>query len=550
MYLAAKEIPKTNLLTNWEGKDGKFVRTFGMNSKRNKNEWRATWDSIKKYIHTAIGRPGIEYELCKEDGCSLDHVDADTFEDTIQKQKPYERTKIIDYVLDDKNESVDLIHEVTDDEFWKKLESREIKYGSPLIWPLSDGIEVLGKGRNDLPIIDTDAWKYTHHAFLTKDPAFGDDIATVKTMCEGENCDVKLLSAQTLPITTLLEKKEYLQGEELPMCGNCKFFVEDESCSLVKGVIKYEDICDLHIFGPTQPKGTKVTPDFEKKRVNYRHAEKSLEAETTIANQENISHLQEIPLLYKHKGQLILLSASSCVQEIIKKKKEDGIVIDDQALAIAYSECGESKKAKSSFKTCSCIANQKKMEHEELEKENKDLKAKLKAIEDKDEIEKSRESHKGRYAKLFANVEEDEREKMIARMKAGEHEDKDELKAMEEVHEEMKSKKGAEHKDEEKEEMKARLEGLEEEKKEEKMKAMVSLQAKYGLSKKEQNQYHASLKAKSYSEVMSKYEDVESIIKSMKASTITNKEDNFDWNGGDVSSLKGKTFEQIAEVSQ
>jgi len=329
MYLAAKEIPKDNLLTNWKGKDGKFVRTFGMNSQRNKNEWRATWDSIKKYIPTAIGLPGIEYEVCKEDGCSLDHVDAATFEDTIELQKPYERTKIIDYVLNEKEESVDLIHEVHDDKFWKKLQDHTIKYVSPLIWPLADGIEVSGKGRNDLPIIDTSAWKFTHDAFLTKDPAFGDDIATVKTMCEGKNCDVKMLSAKSL-----------LGKEESPMCGNCKFFVKDESCSLVKGTIKPEDICDLHIFGATQPKGTDVTPDFEKARVNYRLAKKSLEADTTIANQQNISHLQEIPLLVKHKGKLTLLSASSCVQQIIKKKKDDGIEIDDQALAIAYSECG------------------------------------------------------------------------------------------------------------------------------------------------------------------------------------------------------------------
>lgn len=539
MYLAAREIPKSNLLTNWKGEEGKFVRTFGMNSQRNKNEWRATWDSIKKYIHTAKGYPGIEYEVCKEDGCDLDHVDADTFEEVIEKQRPYERTEIVDYILNDKDESVDLIHKVNDEKFWEKLQTREIKYVSPLIWPLANGAHVLGTAENGMPIIDTDAWKFAHHAFLKKKPAFGDDIATVKTMCEGENCDVKLLSAKSL------------KGKnDNPMCGNCKFFVKDEKCALVKGEIKYEDICDLHIFGEPQPVGTKVSPDFEKERVNYRHAkkEKSLEAETTIANQENLTHLQVVPLLYKHKGKLTLLSASSCVQEIIRKKKDAGIKIDDQALAIAFSECGESKKAKSSFKTCSCLARQKKMAENDFEKENKDLKAKLKAIEDKDEIEKSREARKGRYGKLFANVEEDEREKMIARMRAGD-DDKDELKAMEEVHEEMKVKKGKED-DPEKEELKSRVEGLEEKDKDEKMKAMVALQAKYGLSKKEQNEYHASLKAKSYSEISSKYEDLKHIIKSMKASTLQNNEVNFEWNGGDVSSLKGKTFDEIVEVSQ
>ncbi len=471
MYLSAKAVLKSNLLTEWKGRTGRFVRTFGMNSKRNKNEWRATWDSIKKNIHTAIDYPGIEFEVCVDAKCDLDHVEAETFKENVEKQKPFSRTNIIDYVLDEKKESVDLIHEVLDDKFWERLNSEEL-FVSPLIWPKNDGVTVLGRGRIGLPIIDTTDWKFVHHAFLTKDPAYGPNTAIVKTMCEGKNCDVKLLSG------------------------------------------------------------------------------KSLDAETTTANQDNISHLQEIPLLYKHKGQLILLSASTCVQQIIKKKKEDGIEIDDQALAIAYSECGESKKGlKSSFKTCTCDARQKKMaDNDILEKENKDLKARLQAMEDNDKKEKSHEAKRGRYAKLFANVDEDDREKMISKMK-GKDEDKDELKAMEDVHKEMKSKKGKED-DPEKEDLKARLSAIEEEKKDEKMKAMVALQAKYGLTAKQQNEYHAGLKAKSYSEVMSKYEDVESIIKSMKASTTAVPENNFDWNGGDISALKGKTFEEISEASR
>jgi len=56
---------------------------------------------------------------------------------------------------------------------------------------------------------------------------------------------------------------------------------------------------------------------------------------------ENLSHLQEVPLHLKRR----ILSSSDCVQRIIEEKKNKGITIDDQALAIAYSECGESRKA-------------------------------------------------------------------------------------------------------------------------------------------------------------------------------------------------------------
>ena len=536
MYLLAKEIPKSNLFTNWKGREGKFVRTFGMNSERNKNEWRATWDSIKKYIHTALEFPGIEYEICKKEGCDLDHVEAETFEENVEKQKPFARTKIIDYILDEENESVDLIHEVNDDDFWGKLQRREIKYVSPLIWPLAHGVKVLGRGRAGLPIIDTDKWKFVHDAFLKNHPAYGKDTATVKTMCDGKDCDVKLLSAKY---------------EDFPVCGNCKFFVENNTCKLVKGEIRYEDICDLYESGETNQKDTKINPTYEKSKVNYRYAlPDKMSADTTIANQENISHLQEVPLLYKHKGQLILLSASDCVQKIIKQKKESGIEITDQELAIAYSECGESKgkSAKSSFKTCTCIANQIKMGEEEYKKENEELRAKLKAQEEKENEEKSHAARTGRYAKLSANIEEEEREKMVASLKANE-EDKEDLKAAMEVDEEMKHAKKAIHEDPEKENMKARLSALEAKEKDSMITELVSLKAKHNLSQKDVNEYHASLKGKTHDEILSKYEDNKFEIKNMKVSSIPEEHDDFEFNGADMTSLRGKTFEQIAEAS-
>ena len=479
MYLLAKEITESNLFTNWKGKEGKFVRTFGMNSERNKNEWRATWDSIKKYIHTALEFPGIEYEVCKADGCTLDHVEADTFEENIAKQKPYERTTIIDYVLNEKEESVDLIHEVNDDSFWEKLQKKEIKYVSPLIWPLADGITISGQGRAGLPIIDTTDWKFVHHAFLKDNPAYGKDIATVKTMCDGKGCDVKMLAGK-------------------------------------------------------------------------------LSADTTTANSENISHLQEVPLLYKHKGQLILLSASSCVQKKIQEKKSSGIEITDQELAITYSECGESsgKKAKSSFKTCSCDAKQNKMPDEKeleaklkaQEDKTKELEAKLKAQEDEKNNEKSHEARKGRYAKLFANTEEKEREKMVASLRANEY-DKDDLKAAMEVDEDMKKAKKGNTDDTEKNSMKARLTVLETEKKDSMINDLKALKASHGISQKDVNEYHAGLKGKTYDEIVSKYDDNKYEINSMKASSIPESSNDFEWNGGDVTALKGKTFDEIAEVS-
>jgi len=463
MYLYAESFEK-NILDTWKEKSGKFVRTFGMNTKRNKNEWRVTWDSIKENIHTALGMPGIAYEQCTEDGCSLTHVEASTFEEQIEKQKPYIKSKIIDYILDEQNESVDLIHEVTDDAFFDELQKGDsIKSVSPLIWPTNGGVVVNGKGRDGIPVIDAFSWKYAHQAFLNKDAAYGDDIAQVKTTCQGENCHVQMLSA-------------------------------------------------------------------------------SMEADTSTANQENISHLKETPLLYKHKGELHLVAASQCVKDILHKKKEDGIQINDQALAIAFSECDKSKNAKSSFKTCTCEANQNKMpdELQQVKKENDELKAKLQAQEDEKKEKESFESKKAKYGKLFADTTDDDREKLVAKLKGM---DDEEHKAAQEVHEELKKARKANTDDTEKDDLKAQLQSMQAELAAPMIAKLLKARADK-ISKEELITYEKSLKAKSYTDIKEKYEEQKPLFADSIIDTIDNTT-SFDFNGGE-NSLAGKTFSEIA----
>jgi len=543
VYLTSAEINPSNLLTSWKGESGKFIRTFGFNTKRNNNEWRITWDSIKQHIGTAIGRPGIEYEKCVEAKCDLDHVEADSFEENIVKQKPFERTKIISYILDEENETVDLIHKVNDndegEEFFKKIQDGEIQFVSGMVWPATGGYDNLGTGRIGLPIIDAYHWKYVHHAFLTSKPAYGEDVAQVKTTCEGEDCQVQLLSARALT------------AQKIALCGNCKFFVDNGKCTLVQGTIEKEAVCKLHEFGESLPKDTTIRPLHTKTETDYRFP---LLAITTSAPGDALDPLKEIPLLYKHNKKLHLVSASACVQEIIKKKKDSGIKIDDQALAIAYSECGESNNLKSSFKTCTCSQNiLDEKDHEEMksklvaaEHDKEELKSKLKAQEEKHE--KELESRKAKYSKLFAQTEnEEDSKKMYARLKAT-TEDEDDLKAMEHEFDNHTKSRKAQTEDPEKKEMQAAMKSMQSKLAEPLIAGLVAVR-KDRMPEAELKQFTESLKAKSFTQIETQFNDEAFMINSLKSSTTGTIPGykKFEFNGGEsAQALSSKSLEEIA----
>ena len=76
MYLKGAQIDPHNLLTEWDGREGKFVRTFGINDTRNNNEWRTTWqgvlDNISKSLKGTIR--GLHYQVGDKAQGKLCHV--------------------------------------------------------------------------------------------------------------------------------------------------------------------------------------------------------------------------------------------------------------------------------------------------------------------------------------------------------------------------------------------------------------------------------------------------------------------------------------------
>ncbi len=66
------------ILDEFKGEQGKFIKTFAFNTKRNKNGWRVIWDSIKKRISDFLDKPGIKFVKCEGTICDLDHTEGAT----------------------------------------------------------------------------------------------------------------------------------------------------------------------------------------------------------------------------------------------------------------------------------------------------------------------------------------------------------------------------------------------------------------------------------------------------------------------------------------
>jgi len=496
MYLTASKINSNNFLNSWKGKKGRFIRTFGINTTRNNNEWMVTWESIKQHIGTAINRPGIEYEKCQEGKCDLDHVEAESFEGTIIKQKPFERTKIIDYILDEENESVDLVHEVNDtkdaDEFFEKVKNGEIQYVSAMIWPATGGYDVSGKGRADQPIIDAYHWKYVHHAFLKDNPAYGKDVAQVKTTCEGDNCQVQLLSAKLIAETTSAPGVSLDPLKEIPL------------------LYRHND--SVHLISAS---------DSVKKLIKEKQ-----DSGITITDKE-------------------LSAAFSECGESNTSKNDSG---------------NDSKNsAESSFKTCTCDTKQNKMPDDDnkvkdlesklkaTETEKKELESKLKS-QDEDK-EKQVSSKKARYSKLFAQSDsEEDSKKMYAKLKAT-TEDKDELKAMDDEYENHTKSRKSQSEDPEKKELQASNKAMAAQLAAPMIASLVAIR-KDRMPDAELTEYENALKSKSFIEVQTAHSNEAYLINALSSkdtevqSTGYTK---FDFNGQTKSlTSKSQSLEEIA----
>jgi len=180
----------TDILDNYNGRTGKFIKGFLANTKRNKNGWRLTLDSLKKYSSDFINHPGIRYF----EGGEPDHTGGRSYRDNMRNQEDYRVVNIIDVSLDESTETLNYVGEILDEDFEKEWEAGNIVKTSPAVWP--EETEVVGHMDDGREKLDVYKWRALHQAYIDK-PAYGDDATTIST-CDGDGAACKIrLSAKT-----------------------------------------------------------------------------------------------------------------------------------------------------------------------------------------------------------------------------------------------------------------------------------------------------------------------------------------------------------------
>ncbi len=216
-----------DILDNFEGREGKFIKGFLLNTKRNKNGWKVSWESILKYASDFINHPGI-YMIRQGE---TDHTDGGTYKENMANQEEFRVVNIVSVSTDEETQTLHYVGEIIDEEFVELWEAGKINMTSPAVWPIE--MEQVGTMENGRPMLDVSVWRALHVAYIDE-PAYGDDAFTLAT-CDGdgEACKIRL-SAKNDPCG-LCAENDLTPLMEVPIIRK-----------KLKSVYSYEEIAKIH----------------------------------------------------------------------------------------------------------------------------------------------------------------------------------------------------------------------------------------------------------------------------------------------------------------
>jgi hypothetical protein len=182
------EASQFEVMTNYNGQQGYFVKIFLIDDSVTLNDWRVTWDAIKQDAPKFLDYPGITFY--RPDGVR-DHPEIQQTDDyladrenLLRIQDAFKSAKPVDVQLNAAKHSATLVAQITDPRTQSDIESKLIKYVSPSLYPMSqDHLRIVNEGE---PNQYREATRFlpNHFAFVDN-PAFGKDKARITGTCTG-----------------------------------------------------------------------------------------------------------------------------------------------------------------------------------------------------------------------------------------------------------------------------------------------------------------------------------------------------------------------------
>jgi len=187
LYFATTEF---EVLDEFEGEQGTFIKSFLINNKLNLNDWEVTEEANRLDGPDFKGMPGIEFF----NKGRRDHTVGNSYTQALHLQMPHAKAIIRKVLGTETGEKLTQISRVFDKELIKKLRNHEIKFVSPAIFPRSiDDVEIIQRPEGG-HIHRVHRYLPLHYAFVDE-PAYGTDDAKITDICDGPDCLIKLEKA-------------------------------------------------------------------------------------------------------------------------------------------------------------------------------------------------------------------------------------------------------------------------------------------------------------------------------------------------------------------
>ena len=181
---------KFEVLDEFEGEKGTFIKSFLISNKLNLNDWEVTALANRLDGPEFKGMPGIEFF----NKGRRDHTVGDTYESALRLQSPHAKGIIRKVLGTETGEKLTQISRIFDEKMIKKLQDAkkngEKMFVSPAIFPRSiDDVKIIERPDGS-HIHRVNRYLPLHYAFVDE-PAFGPE-AEITDVCTGDDCMIKL----------------------------------------------------------------------------------------------------------------------------------------------------------------------------------------------------------------------------------------------------------------------------------------------------------------------------------------------------------------------